>query len=462
MCIIIGVSALVAPRAAQLKMVPFLRDSIFYMIGLIQIYVFYMVTSPGEMELWESLALTAWWSIYAAVVYRTDLLEKRCCCCVAICSSFCLAGSEAEPVDSDEEDDEEEEEDDLDQLEACEETTNPKERGHRRARWGGSTLSRRSNGQLSVQFAMDHHGHGDNEQHPSSFASSLHDNIRISPAIPEDEMPAEDNIQQLVDSLGQLQRMNVNNGMIFVLMPGNTGHVRRRTCLETLQHEKEAAAMNTDGAGEHGDGGHPTWLHILLKPWNVFFKYMARLPSKEGTCAVKHIYLSIFWLVVWLGILTFFVVDCCEKIGKCAHMPGHLIGITLLAVGSSLPDCISSVIVARQMKIDMAVANAFGSNIFDVNLCVGFSFVLGSIAKAYQGESMSIWLGDENDMWVFQLLIFAAALYMVVLWLMVWFTGGKLEKWMGKVLIVMYLAFLGGFTYEILRVSGGSAAEGGE
>merc|ERR1719400_2740811 len=114
---------------------------------------------------------------------------------------------------------------------------------------------------------------------------------------------------------------------------------------------------------------------------------MARLPSKEGSYAVKHIYLSIFWLVVWLGILTFFVVDCCEKIGKCAHMPGHLIGITLLAVGSSLPDCISSVIVARQMKIDMAVANAFGSNIFDVNLCVGFSFVLGSIAKAYQARA---------------------------------------------------------------------------
>merc|ERR1712048_94954 len=107
-------------------------------------------------------------------------------------------------------------------------------------------------------------------------------------------------------------------------------------------------------------------LHCIILPWTKLFHCV--IPSPEGSFVTKHIYLSVLWLIFWLGLLTFFVVDCSEKIGECFSIPGNLLGITLLAIGSSLPDCISSIIVARQMKIDMAVANAFGSNIFDVNL----------------------------------------------------------------------------------------------
>ena len=160
----------------------------------------------------------------------------------------------------------------------------------------------------------------------------------------------------------------------------------------------------------------------------------------------RHIYLTIVAIVTWLGVLTFLVVDCSEKIGKCFSIPGDLLGITLLAVGSSLPDCISSIIVARQMKIDMAVANAFGSNIFDVNLCVGFSFVLGSIAKALEGESTSIDLGDDTALRTFSELILAAAGFMTVLWAMFWCTSFRLEKWIGYVLSLAYVGYICVFT----------------
>eukprot|EP00483_Globobulimina_turgida_P009854 UN09873 len=151
-------------------------------------------------------------------------------------------------------------------------------------------------------------------------------------------------------------------------------------------------------------------------------------------------------IIIWLGVLTFFVVDCAEKIGNCFNIPGGLLGITLLAVGSSLPDCISSVIVARQMKIDMAVANAFGSNIFDVNLCVGFSFILGSIVKAFTGKSTSLFLGDGQALQTFSELIIAAAAFMLFLWLMMWCTLFRLEKWIGYVLSVTYVGYICVFT----------------
>merc|ERR1711997_986777 len=172
--------------------------------------------------------------------------------------------------------------------------------------------------------------------------------------------------------------------------------------METLDHEEEHGQ-------EHGHGNGI--LHKVIWPWTKLFH--CTLPSPEGSFVTRHIYLAILAIVAWLGLLTFFVVDCSEKIGECFGIPGNLLGITLLAIGSSLPDCISSVIVARQMKIDMAVSNAFGSNVFDVNLCVGFSFLLGSIANLIDGESASIFLGDDAAIRTFSELIMAAAGFML-------------------------------------------------
>merc|ERR1711997_274805 len=214
--------------------------------------------------------------------------------------------------------------------------------------------------------------------------------------------------------------------------------------METLDHEEEHGQ-------EHGHGNGI--LHKVIWPWTKLFH--CTIPSPEGEFVTKHIYLSILILVFWLGLLTFFVVDCSEKIGECFGIPGDLLGISLLAVGSSLPDCISSVIVARQMKIDMAVANAFGSNIFDVNLCVGFSFLLGSISHLISGESSAIELGSGAGLQAFNNLILAAALYLVILWGMMWMTIFKLEKWIGYVLILMYIVFLVVFSVLFISQAGG-------
>merc|ERR1719216_92927 len=299
-------------------------------------------------------------------------------------------------------------------------------------------------------------------------------NIRMSRAIPENTT-TDDDVQQLVDDLNRRQRINVHKGWMVVVMPVNTKslkkakgtvssgpvqdgesgragssnfasnnvvYVRRRTLMETLLHERDFAEHQAEHDDEHdGDHGHGAGiLHKILTPWTKLFS--CTLPSPEGAFVTKHIYIAIVAIVAWLGLLTFFVVDCCEKIGECFGIPGNLLGISLLAVGSSLPDCISSVIVARQMKIDMAVANAFGSNIFDVNLCVGFAYVMGSIVAAAGGESTSIDLGEGDALKAFSYLIMTAAGFLVALWGMMWISIFKLEKWIGYVLLVMYVGYL--------------------
>ena len=56
-------------------------------------------------------------------------------------------------------------------------------------------------------------------------------------------------------------------------------------------------------------------------------------------------------------------------IGAALGIPDILMGLTFLAAGTSVPDLLSSIIVARQGFGDMAVSSSIGSNIFDV--CVG-------------------------------------------------------------------------------------------
>eukprot|EP00483_Globobulimina_turgida_P010575 UN10596 len=105
------------------------------------------------------------------------------------------------------------------------------------------------------------------------------------------------------------------------------------------------------------------------------------------------------------------------------------------------------------MKIDMAVANAFGSNIFDVNLCVGFSFILGIIVHLIQGEDTSIFLGDGDALAAFTQLIVTAAGFMIFLWILLWCTVFRLEKWIGYVLVVAYFGFVVVFSMIFIKAA---------
>lgn len=77
-------------------------------------------------------------------------------------------------------------------------------------------------------------------------------------------------------------------------------------------------------------------------------------------------------VIVVIGVFTYIMVDAGERLGCIMHIPQIVMGLIILAAGTSVPDCISSIAVARQGLGDMAAANAVGSNTF--NLLVGLPF----------------------------------------------------------------------------------------
>ena len=89
----------------------------------------------------------------------------------------------------------------------------------------------------------------------------------------------------------------------------------------------------------------------------------------------------------WIGAMSYWMVIWAEIIGNSAGIPVNVMGLTILAAGTSVPDLLSSVIVMRQNEGDMAISSSIGSNIFDVLVGLPLPWLCFS---AYYGDSVAV------------------------------------------------------------------------
>ncbi|KAK5605385.1 hypothetical protein CRENBAI_025584 [Crenichthys baileyi] len=93
----------------------------------------------------------------------------------------------------------------------------------------------------------------------------------------------------------------------------------------------------------------------------------------------SHLSLSLHGLneitEVWISAFTYVLVWMVIVVGETLSIPDTVMGLTLLAAGTSIPDTVASVMVAREGKADMAMSNIVGSNVFDM-LCLGLPWFI--------------------------------------------------------------------------------------
>lgn len=83
--------------------------------------------------------------------------------------------------------------------------------------------------------------------------------------------------------------------------------------------------------------------------------------------------------VLWIGGISFAMVEAARHAGCIVNIPASVLGLTILAAGTSVPDALASITVAKQGRGDMAVSNALGSNVFDIGLGLGIPWFLGHL-----------------------------------------------------------------------------------
>lgn len=106
-------------------------------------------------------------------------------------------------------------------------------------------------------------------------------------------------------------------------------------------------------------------------------------PAKEHAKAVQPVWKSVLWIVVGLAAIIAggqAVVYAAKAIARNLGMTETLIGLTIVAVGTSLPELVTSVVAARKGEVGMAVGNVVGSNIFNMMFILGVSALIQPVA----------------------------------------------------------------------------------
>ena len=90
----------------------------------------------------------------------------------------------------------------------------------------------------------------------------------------------------------------------------------------------------------------------------------------------KFSWLDIGWIIAGIiGIVIGgnLVVDSAVKIAQQFHVSENLIALTIVAIGTSLPELVTSVVAAKKGEADIAIGNVIGSNIFNIFFILGLS-----------------------------------------------------------------------------------------
>ena len=170
----------------------------------------------------------------------------------------------------------------------------------------------------------------------------------------------------------------------------------------------------------------------LCAPWYLALR--ATCPDVSDD-ARAHLYLVAFFSsVVWISVISYGMVESASALGCALKVPEVVMGTLVLAAGTSVPDALSSVAGARAGQGDMAVANAVGSNVFDVWLGLGLPWLL-----VLPGRGGSEAVGAGGALWPSVVLLAAvlAGYYGTLL-----ANGFTLRKRHGVGFLVAYVAFV--------------------
>jgi Ca2+/Na+ antiporter len=179
-------------------------------------------------------------------------------------------------------------------------------------------------------------------------------------------------------------------------------------------------------------------IHIRDQKWSII-SFLPKLcsylffPLTREFNTFKVIY-NILASIVLVVVSSTFMVDFATKLAVQLNIPTALIGVTILAIGTSVPDFLASIKTAKEGYADTAITNAIGSNVFDVLGNLGLTYVVAVIFTS--GMDVVV---DIASLKTSIILLFASSLVL----LMVFFAKKfKISKPISLLLMISYITYL--------------------
>ena len=170
-----------------------------------------------------------------------------------------------------------------------------------------------------------------------------------------------------------------------------------------------------------------TFRHAKEHPEDAESENIKEIPTRRAIALILGGFVG---LVVGGELIVKSAVDIATRLG----VSEAVIGLTVVALGTSLPELATSVIAATKHNSDIALGNVIGSNIFNVFFVLGTSAVVHPL-PAYKGIELDA---------------IVATLGSIVVWLAVKTNNErKIQRWAGALLLIIYA---GDLTYRLLKV----------
>jgi cation:H+ antiporter len=174
-------------------------------------------------------------------------------------------------------------------------------------------------------------------------------------------------------------------------------------------------------------------------------EYEEAMQQVEGETVAKPLYFQIGLVVVGLALLILgsrFLVSSATTIAEAFGVSDLVIGLTVVAAGTSLPELATSVMAAYRGQRDIAVGNVVGSNIFNLLAVLGASAAISSEGIAVNRELIRL---------DYPVMLAATLVLIPICW-----NGFAIRRWEGALLTAFYVAYV---AYLVMDAGDSTAPE---
>jgi len=155
--------------------------------------------------------------------------------------------------------------------------------------------------------------------------------------------------------------------------------------------------------------------------------------------------INLLMSALWLGTLVLFMIQWATKAGELLGISAAVMGLTFCAAGTSVPDLMVSVIVAKQGKGNMAISNVFGSNVFDILIAMAVPWAL---SYAIYGTEELVKMEAEGFDEAIMILAFVMSFYVACVCIFRF----RLPRKVGYLHIALYAVFVFFVFYKNMKV----------
>ncbi|XP_036002444.1 sodium/potassium/calcium exchanger 2 isoform X4 [Fundulus heteroclitus] len=403
---VIGMCAIFSKEILNLTWWPLFRDVSFYILDLIMLIIFFL---DNVISIWESITLLSAYAAYVIFMKFNSTVEGFVKGCM---HKNQVVEVEVQPKDE--------------KLSPGAPEDDGKLSARPRLQRGGSSASLHNSLMRNSIFQLMIHTL---DPLSEEFADSgkFREKASILHKIAKKKCQVEDSEKANgVASRAEKNLPNSSSVEVEVTPPMNGTAGQEGETAEDEEEEDQPLSLSWP------ETNRKRFTYLVIMP--IVLPLWLTLPDVRKTSSQKFFPVTFLGAICWIAVFSYLMVWWAHQVGETIGITEEIMGLTILAAGTSIPDLITSVIVARKGLGDMAVSSSVGSNIFDITVGLPFPWLMWSMFRGFIPVQVS-----SNGLFCAIVLLFLMLLFVII---SIAACKWRMSKLLGFIMFMLYLVFL--------------------